>query len=91
MARGRLRVDQIGKGIFSTERSVSFEIGDYSYNLIVDEEDVRDSDRTLAVDVLGERGDRYLIDLPRETFTSGSRIFVPKSRVELTERQLEPA
>jgi hypothetical protein len=63
--------------MFQSERSVSFQVGDQAYNLIVDQSDVQND--TLSVYVVEQRGDEAVIDLPRDTFTSGNRILVPAS------------
>ena len=70
---------RVQSGVFSSERAVSFEAGGQTYNLIVDAQDV--TGNTLEVDVVAvnDQGDVALIDLPRETFTSGTRIRVPVS------------
>ena len=46
--------------------------------LIVDENDVT-PDGTLKVYVVDQRGDEALVDLPRETFSSGSRVRIPSA------------
>jgi hypothetical protein len=71
---------KVGPGIFRSERSVSFEAGDRRYELIVDQANLVD-DR-LKVWLVAEFGDEALIDLPRETFSSGSRIRVPTSLLQ---------
>lgn len=70
----RLRV-RVEPGMFESERSVSFEAGGKTYTLIVDKADVQGD--TLRVYVVEQRGNEALIDLPRDTFTSGTRIRVP--------------
>jgi hypothetical protein len=72
----RLRVE-VQPGMFKSERTVSFEAGGRRYVLMVDEEDVKDG--TLAVYVVDQQGDEALVDLPRDTFSSGSRIRIPNS------------
>jgi hypothetical protein len=76
MKTGRIRV-KVRPGTFSSERSVSFEAGGKQYALIVDEADVRDD--TLEVRVIAESGEEAVVDLPRDTFTSGNRIRIPAS------------
>lgn len=73
----RLRVS-VQPGMFQSERTVSFEAGGRRYVLIVDERDVAPDD-TMKVYVVEARGDEALVDLPRETFSSGSRVRVPVS------------
>jgi hypothetical protein len=75
----RLRV-RVEKGIFPSERTVSFETGGRNYSLVVDEQDVA-ADNTLVVHLVGQQGDEALIDLPRETFTSGSRVRIATSEL----------
>jgi hypothetical protein len=73
----RLRVN-VAPGMFQSERTVSFEAGGHRYVLVVDEQDIA-ADNTLKVYVVDERGDEALVDLPRDTFSSGSRVRVPSS------------
>jgi hypothetical protein len=72
----RLRV-KVEPGLFPSERTVSFEAGGRQYSLVVDQRDVQDD--TLPVYVVAEHEDEALIDLPRETFTSGSRVRIPRA------------
>lgn len=67
----------VGPGIFSSERSASFEVGGKNYTLLVDESSLKDD--TLEVQVIAESDKDAIIDLPRETFISGNRIRVPKT------------
>jgi hypothetical protein len=76
--KDRIRV-KVEPGTFSSERSVSFEVNGQKYNLIVDEEAVKDDTLEVYVIAINDKEDKALIDLPRETFTSGSRIFIPKA------------
>lgn len=78
MNRRRIKVAKVGQGLFASERSVTLQVGEDIYNLIVDEHDVQPDD-TLEVTVVAAEGDQALVDLPRETFTSGNRIRVPTS------------
>ena len=73
----RLRV-KVQPGMFQSERTVSFEAGGRRYVLIVDENDVT-PDGTLKVYVVDQRGEEALVDLPRETFSSGSRVRIPSA------------
>ena len=73
-----IRAEKVGRGMFSSERSVRINAGGQVYNLIVDEEDVRPGD-LLEVTLVGEQNGVALVDLPRESFTSGTRIEVPTS------------
>lgn len=73
----RVRVEP---GMFSSERYVMFDAGDKSYGLFVDERDVQDS--MIPVFVVAQQGEEAIVDLPRETFTSGNRVLVPTSILE---------
>lgn len=73
----RIRVT-IQPGGFPSERTVSFDAGGRSYALVVDAVDVA-PDGTLLVYVVDQRNGEALVDLPRDTFTSGSRVRVPAS------------
>jgi hypothetical protein len=72
----RLRV-HVEQGIFPSERTVSFSAGERRYSLVVDEKDLEND--LLPVYVVAEGDDEALVDLPQETFTSGSRVRVPRS------------
>lgn len=72
----RIRVS-VKPATFPSERAVSFEVAGRRYSLIVDERDIRDD--TLAVSVVAENQEKgeAVIDLPRDTPVSGSRIRIP--------------
>lgn len=72
----RIRV-AVGPGMFSMEKSASFEANGQHYNLIVDASSIQGD--TLEVRVISEGEEDAIIDLPRETFTSGNRIRISKS------------
>jgi len=65
-------------GMFSSERSVSFSTGAVSYSLLVDEQDLT-PDHLLRVILVGIEGGDAVVELPRETFTSGTRVRIPRS------------
>jgi hypothetical protein len=66
---------KVSPGMFTSERVVSFEGIGKHYTLIVDEMDVEKG--FLKVYVVAEGDREVIIDLPRETFTSGNRVRVP--------------
>lgn len=76
MKTGRIRV-KVQPGLFPQERTVSFNAGNREYELVVDEEDIQDG--TLQVYIVAQSGEEALIDLPRDTFSAGSRVRVPTS------------
>ncbi|NUQ72025.1 MAG: hypothetical protein HUU21_00400 [Polyangiaceae bacterium] len=69
---------EVGPGMFSSERAVSIRFNGTAYNLVVDHGDVTESNM-LNVFVIQRGVDESIVDLPRETFTSGNRIKVPTS------------
>ena len=75
----RIKVNAIGPGVFSTENTVSFEADGKEYSLLVDKDFLQNG--TLEVQVVAEGEKEALIDLPRDTFTSGSRIRISKDRL----------
>ena len=71
----------VEKGMFESERSVTFDAGEKRYHLIVDRSSIVDD--MLVVEVLSRAGDSsYIVRLPRETFTSGRTIRVPREVVQ---------
>jgi hypothetical protein len=82
---------KVGLGMFKSERTVTVKVDDTEYSAIVDADDVRIAREPVGDELVDglvrvfviERGlDKALIDLPRETFTSGTRIIVPLSLLE---------
>ncbi len=70
---------KVEDGTFSSERNVSFSVGDKHYSMVVDPEDLEDDN--LRVNIVAESASEAIVDLPRETMTSGSRLRVPKDLV----------
>jgi hypothetical protein len=80
MKRGRISVI-VEKGMFDSERSVSFNGVGQSFHLVVDERDVRDG--KLEVGILEEFRETLIVALPKDTFTSGSTVRVARAAVEV--------
>ncbi len=74
MKKARLPVE-VTPGMFRSELAVSFDAGGQRYSLIVDREDVEGN--MLVVRLVQQEDGEAVIDLPRDTFTSGNRIRVP--------------
>lgn len=76
-----VRTPETCAGLFSSERLVSFTVGERRYESIVDEYDVTGT--RLRVSVVAEEPgtDRLLVQLPRETITGGQRMYLPKLMV----------
>ena len=76
MSRKAVLKVKVEPGTFSSERSVSFKAGDKSYSLLCDEGDVMGD--SMRVYIVAQENGQAMIDLPRETFTTGNRIIVPE-------------
>lgn len=81
---------KVEMGTFDDERTVTIIDQDATYVTFADLRDVQtesppslnqEVEGFLRVQVLLERQDKYLVALPRDTFTSGSRIYVDKALV----------
>lgn len=79
--RAAIKVE-VGPGVFSSEKTVSFSTGSATYQLVLDESQLEGAS-LLPVQILDETEDGYLISLPADTFTSGSTVRVPRRLVEL--------
>jgi hypothetical protein len=80
MCKAHLAV-QVAPGVFSSERLVSFHVAGEKYCLIVDEADVVNGQ--LSVYILGQNENNYMVSLPRETFTSGTSVVIPKNQISV--------
>jgi hypothetical protein len=83
----RLKVS-VHPGMFSSERYVEFKSGRMSplipdieevLGLFVDEGDVVDD--TIPIYVIGIRDDEAIVDLPRDTWTTGNRVRILASLI----------
>ena len=75
-SKSRIRVTNVGPGMFSHEASIEIEADGQHYALLVPKDKLEGDE--LEVEVVAERGDKVIVDLPRETFTTGSRISIPR-------------
>jgi hypothetical protein len=73
----RIRVDEVGPGMFSSERFVQLEVAGKNYALFVDQSSVQD--HTMEVQVILMDEESALVQLPRDTLNAGSRLRVPRS------------
>ncbi|MDA2928506.1 hypothetical protein MYX84_00935 [Acidobacteria bacterium AH-259-O06] len=82
---------KISLGLFEGERIVQFEVEGTEYSTIVDSEDVHESkmpqqgewvDGLLQVYAIKKNGETVIVNLPRETASSGRRITVPKQLLQ---------
>ena len=74
---GRFVKAKIGRGVFDHERSFSLRVRDKMFSGIVDEGDVKGSDR-LRVWVLDSSNEEVLVEFPRES-ANGQRAWLPKT------------
>ena len=72
---------EVSAGMFSCERVVEFSAGDRNYCLFVDESSLRDN--SLEVYLIELLEDEAIIELPRDTFTSGTRVRVPRDMLSI--------
>lgn len=72
---------KVGNGMFKGEQIVSFDIKGNTVSAIVDKKSVKDKER-LEVDVYKKRGEKVLIGIPGETFSTPRKIWVPQEEIE---------
>lgn len=78
MDLGKLKV-KVDPGIFSTERSVSFDLDGRRYAILVDLSEL-DGDE-LLVRIVEASDERLVIELPSAPPSGGKRVIVPRSVV----------
>lgn len=87
----RIEVNQIGGGLHPEEVVVSVATREGSAELAVDRSSLKGTSISVGWPV-GQEGDFYLVELPRETFQGYWRVWVPKSSVTRDEqRSMVPA
>jgi|GEM_PF-5159956 len=73
---------EVQPGQFASERNVSFSACSQQYTLIVDAATDLDGEN-LKVAIIGDSPGRWIVRLPRETFTSGRNLSLPRELVFL--------
>lgn len=77
---------RVSDGMFAHEANVSFFAGADYYSLLVERADIdfrgRERAGYLSVIVVEQGETESIIDLPRETFTSGRRVRVPNTLLQ---------
>lgn len=73
---------EVSPGMFSSEKTVSFSTGWATYQLVLDERQLVQGNG-LPVQIVDETADDFIVNLPTDTFTSGSTVRVPRKMVEL--------
>lgn len=73
---------EVGEGMFKGEKIVSYKINGKVNSAIVYEECVTDQNR-LKVDICERKGNKLLIGIPGETFSTSRKIWVPYETIEI--------
>ncbi len=75
----KINLSYVGPGMHPEERIVQFKIGGNAYVGWMPDYSVNETQKWLKAFIIADFDDgRWLIEIPDETLTSGSRIFVPK-------------
>ena len=80
MRRVQIKVE-VFPGMFEQERYVSFHDGEKKYSLLVDASEIA-SDNWLTAYLIDEQPTQSLIELPRDTFEAGTRVWVSKELIK---------
>lgn len=79
----KIELAYVGPGMTPDERIVKFNIGGNQYVGWMPDYSVNEAEKWLKAFIVADFDDgRWLIEIPEETLTSGTRIFVPKSDQE---------
>ena len=81
--KARIKCETISDGQFSEEVLVTVNAISGPVTGIFPLSSVDKTQGTVTVFIIGEQGDRYLVDLPTYTFTTGSKAWFPKEAVLL--------
>ena len=73
----------VGRGLGKEEYSVQFIGNGESYTAFVPSVYIDPATKQMDILIVAEVGDEFLIDLPVDTLTSGTRIRIPKLAEEL--------
>lgn len=81
----RVKVVEIGSGMFPNERYVRFAGLKGEHSLFVDRDSVDESRKTMEVNVITVDNDNALVELPRETTSGKNRVVVRSSELVSTQ------
>ncbi len=76
-----IKYSKITNGQFADEVVVTLVSSSGELNMLLDSSFLDQSKKTIKAIILVQEADKYLIGLPNETFTTGSRAWFPKSAV----------
>ena len=79
--KARIKCETISDGQFLEEVVVTVNASNGPITGIFPLSSVDKTHRTVTVFIVSEKGDRYLVDLPTYTFTTGSKAWFPKEAV----------
>jgi hypothetical protein len=77
----RVRVVEIGSGMFPNERYVRFSGLEGEYSLFVDSTSVDERQKTMEVNVIMHNAENALVELPRETTSGKNRVRIRSSEL----------
>ena len=83
---GSVKYDKIFEGQFPEEVIVTLTTPQGTLTAILPSSSVDKNTNSVNVYIIDEQGDLILVDLPTYTFTSGSRVWFPRSSVTLKEK-----
>ena len=76
-----VRYSKIVKGQFDDEVVVTLASSLGDINMLLHRSFLDESSKIIKAIIIDQKTDEYLIGLPNETFTTGSRVWFPKSAV----------
>lgn len=76
-----IRYSEIKNGQFSDEAIVTLVSSAGSISMLIHCSFLDKSKQTIKASIIDQKADRYLVGLPNETFTTGSKVWFPKSVV----------
>lgn len=76
-----VKYSQIKNGQFTDEVVVTLASSTGAINMLLHRSFLDRSKQTIIATIIDQEADKYLIGLPNETFTTGSKVWFPKSVV----------
>jgi hypothetical protein len=76
-----IKYSEIANGQFADEVVVTLVSSIGNINMILPRSFLNKSKKTVKAIIIDQKKDEYLIGLPNETFTTGSRVWFPKSAI----------
>ena len=79
--KAEVRYEKILPGQFSDENIVVIRSISGFLTMILPSFFINESKKTIKVAIVAEESERYLVNLPNDTFTTGARVWFPKSEI----------